>query len=230
MLSLCNTSAVWGTLLSLAAYITGVCIKKRIKLSIINPLCIAILLVIGSLLAFHIDYESYKTSSHYLTYLLTPATICLALPLYEKLDLLKNNFTIVLGGILTGILTCFTVVLTLSRFFHLSHPMYVTLLAKSVTMALGVAMVEQLGGYVPIAAAVIILTGILGNMFAELIFRFCQIDDPVAKGLALGTASHVIGTSKALEMGTVEGVISSLAIVVTGLLTVLLIHIFAIML
>ena len=91
-------------------------------------------------------------------------------------------------------------------------------------------MVQQLGGYVPIAAAVIILTGILGNMFAELIFRFCQIDDPVAKGLALGTASHVIGTSKALEMGTVEGVISSLAIVVTGLLTVLLIHIFAIML
>ena len=220
-------SLFWGSLLSLLAYGTGMLMKERMKLVIFNPLSIAILLVILFLSVFQIDYEAYRNSSRYITYLLTPATVCLALPLYERLDLLKKNFKIVIGGILTGIFTCFTVVLSLSALFHLTHPMYVTMLSKSVTMAIGVAVAEQLGGYVPIAAAVIIITGILGNMFGETIFRFCRIDDPVAKGIALGTASHVIGTAKAMEIGATEGVVSSLSIVVTGILTVLLVHVFA---
>lgn len=222
-------SAFWGTLLSLMAYTAGLFIKNKFKWTILNPLCIAVMLVIAVLLAFHADYEAYQSTSRYITYLLTPATVCLALPLYERLDLLKSKFYIVLGGILTGVLTCFTVVMVLSEVFHLTHSMYVTLLLKSVTMAIGVAIVEQLGGYVPIAAAVIIVTGLLGNMFAETVFRFCKIEDPVARGLALGTASHVIGTARAMEMGQTEGVVSSLAIVVTGLVTVILVNAFAVL-
>ncbi|MBQ9635746.1 MAG: LrgB family protein, partial [Acidaminococcaceae bacterium] len=223
-------SAIWGTLLTLAAYMAGVFLKNKSKMTVMNPLCIAIILVIAVLLVFHMDYEAYRSSSQYITYLLTPAPVCLALPLYERLDLLKSKFTIVLGGILTGVLTCFAVVLALSGLFHLTHSMYVTLLLKSVTMAIGVAIVEQLGGYVPIAAAVIIVTGLLGNMFAEPIFRICKIEDPVARGLALGTASHVIGTARAMELGQTEGAISSLAIVVTGLVTVILVNAFAVLL
>ena len=230
MESLFTGSAFWGSLLTVAAYMAGIYIKNRLKLTVINPLCIAIMLVICILLVFHVDYTTYKESSRPVTMLLSPATVCLAFPLYEKLDLLRKNFTIVLGGILTGIVTCFAVVLSLSAFFRLTHSVYVTLLAKSVTMAIGVAVVEQLGGYVPIAASVIILTGILGNMFADSIFRICRVEDPVAKGLALGTASHVIGTAKAMEMGKTEGVVSSLSIVVTGLLTVLLINVFVVFL
>ena len=223
-------SAIWGTLLTLAAYMAGVFLKNKSKMTVMNPLCIAIILVIAVLLVFHMDYEAYRSSSQYITYLLTPATVCLALPLYERLDLLKSKFNIVLGGILTGVLTCFAVVLALSGLFHLTHSMYVTLLLKSVTMAIGVAIVEQLGGYVPIAAAVIIVTGLLGNMFAEPIFRIYKIEDPVARGLALGTASHVIGTARAMELGQTEGAISSLAIVVTGLVTVILVNAFAVLL
>jgi len=222
-------SSFWGVLLSIMAYMLGLHIKSKIKLTILNPLCIAIIIVICSLTVFQIDYEAYQTSSRYITYLLTPATVCLAIPLYERLPLLKNNLSIVLSGIVIGMLACFFVVLSLSVLFQLTHPMYVTLLLKSVTMAIGVVTVEQLGGYVPIAASVIIITGILGNMFAEKIFDICKIDDPIAKGLALGTASHVIGTAKAMELGSVEGAISSLAIIVTGLLTVVFVNAFAIL-
>ena len=230
MESLFTHSAFWGTLLSLIAYMAGLFIKNKFNMTILNPLCIAVMLVIGILLVFHMDYEAYRSSSQYMTYLLTPATVCLALPLYERLDLLKSKFGIVLCGIIAGVLTCSTVVLALSGLFHLTHPMYVTLLLKSVTMAIGVAIVEQLGGYVPIAAGVILVTGLLGNMFAELIFRICKIEDPVARGLALGTASHVIGTTRAMELGKTEGAISSLAIVVTGMVTVILVNVFAVLL
>ena len=223
-------SSFWGTLLSIAAYMVGTGIKNKMKLTILNPLSIAIIIVMGCLVILQSDYESYQASSRYITYLLTPATVCLALPLYERLSLLKNNFSIILAGISAGMLTCFSVVFLLSVFFRLTHSMYVTLLSKSVTMAIGVPLVEQLGGYAPIAAAVIIITGILGNMFAEKLFGLCNIDDPIARGLALGTASHVIGTAKAMEMGSVEGTISSLAIIVTGLLTVIFVNLFAVML
>ena len=162
-----------------------------------------------------------------MSYLLTPATVCLAVPLYQQLNLLKKNLKAVAAGILSGVLTSILSVLGLSYLFGLSHDMYVTLLPKSITTAIGMGVSEELGGIVTITVAVIIITGVLGNIIADVVYRVFRIKEPVAKGLALGTASHAIGTAKAMEMGPVEGAMSSLAIAVAGLLTVIFASVFA---
>ena len=162
-----------------------------------------------------------------ISYLLTPATVCLAVPLYEQMSLLKKNFKAVAAGIVSGVLASLVSVLVLAKLFGLSHEQYVTLLPKSITTAIGMGISEELGGIVTITVAVIIITGILGNVIAELVCKVFHIQEPIAKGLALGTASHAIGTAKAMEMGPVEGAMSSLAIAVAGLLTVIGASVFA---
>ena len=159
--------------------------------------------------------------------MLTPATICLAIPLYEQMELLKKNVKIILVGILSGVLTSLCSILVMALLFGLSHAEYVTLLPKSVTTAIGIGISEELGGYVSITAAVIIVTGILGNVIADILFKVFRITEPIAKGIALGTASHAIGTAKAIELGETEGAMSSLSIVVAGILTVAGASIFA---
>ena len=139
----------------------------------------------------------------------------------------EKEFKAVAAGILSGVLTSILSVLGLSYLFGLSHDLYVTLLPKSITTAIGMGVSEELGGIVTITVAVIIITGVLGNMIADVVYRVFRIKEPVAKGLALGTASHAIGTAKAMEMGPVEGAMSSLAIAVAGLLTVIFASVFA---
>lgn len=213
-------SVFFGALISLACYELGLILKKKFKLAIFNPLLIAVICVMGVLLIFHVDYEKYNEGGKYLSYLLTPATVCLAVPLYEQLTVLKKNFKAVIIGIVSGVLASFVGVLLLSLLFGLNHEQYVTLLPKSITTAIGMGLSEELGGIVAITVAVIVVTGILGNMIAELVFKIFRIHEPIARGLALGTSSHAIGTTKAMELGTVEGAMSSLAIAVAGLLTV----------
>lgn len=220
-------STFFGVLISLLSYGMGVLLKKRFRCALFNPLLVSIIATILILLLFHIDYESYYTSAKYLSFLLTPATICLAIPLYHQLELLKHNWKAILAGIVSGILTSLGCVLAMSWLFHLSHQEYVTLLPKSITTAIGLAVSEQLGGYMTITVAVIIITGILGNMLAETVCKVFRIREPIAKGIAIGTASHAIGTAKAMEMGELEGAMSSLAIVVSGLLTVVSASLFA---
>ena len=151
---------------------------------------------------------------------MTPATICLAVPLYEQLALLKKHRNAILAGIVSGVMTSLAVVFLLSMLFSLDHSAYVTLLPKSITSAIGMGVSEELGGYVPITIAVIIMTGILGNVTAEAVCRIFRITEPVARGVAIGTSSHAIGTARAMEIGQIEGAMSSLSIVVSGLLTV----------
>jgi len=220
-------SATIGVAISLLAYHVGMCIKNKTKSPVFNPLLISIILVIVFLLFFNIDYESYQQSAKYLSYLLTPATVCLAIPLYEKINLLKKHFVAIFIGISTGVLTSLLSILAMSIMFGLSHKEFVTLLPKSITTAIGIGVSEELGGYVSITAAAIILTGILGNMIGEITCRLFCIKNPISRGLAIGTASHAIGTTKALEMGEIEGAMSSLSIVVSGLLTVVLASVFA---
>lgn len=220
-------SVFWGALISLAAYELGLILKKKFKLAIFNPLLIAIICVIGILVIFHVDYDSYYEGGKYISYLLTPATVCLAVPLYEQLTLLKKNLKAVAAGILSGVLASLVSVFLLAKLFGLSHEEYVTLLPKSITTAIGMGISEELGGIVTITVAVIIITGVLGNMIGEVVCRVCGIYEPVAKGLALGTSAHAIGTSKAMELGQVEGAMSSLAIAVAGLLTVIAASFFA---
>ncbi|MBR6700491.1 MAG: LrgB family protein [Firmicutes bacterium] len=220
MKELFTDSVYFGVLISLAAYGIGVLMKKKFKLAIFNPVLVAIVFIIGFLLIFDMDYASYSNGAKYISYLLTPATICLAVPLYEQFELLKKNMTAVMLGIVSGVLTSLTCILAFAIFFSLDHTEYVTFLPKSVTTAIGMGISEELGGSVAISVGVIIITGVFGNMFAEFICKVFRITEPIAKGIGIGSASHVIGTSKALEMGEVEGAMSSLSIVVAGLITV----------
>ena len=206
--------------ISLFSYGIGVFLRKKTKLSIFNPLLIAILLTMGVLLWLDIDYETYEGSAKYLSYLLTPATVSLAIPLYEQIELLKKNWKAVFAGIFTGVLSSMVSVLLFALVFHLNHAEYVTFLPKSITTAIGMGVSEELGGYVAITVAVIIITGIIGNIFAELICKLFKIKEPIAVGIAIGSSSHALGTAKAMEIGDVEGAMSSLSIVVSGLLTV----------
>ena len=223
---LCN-SAYFGVTVSLIGYGAGIMLKKKFKYAFLNPLLISIIFVIGVVLLCGVDYESYENSAQYLSYLLTPATVCLAVPLYQQMTLLKKNLAAVACGILAGVLASLGSVLLLAFLFGLEHDVYVTLLPKSITTAIGMGVSEELGGLVTITVAVIIVTGVIGNVIGEAVCKLFRIYEPIAKGLALGTSSHAIGTAKALEMGEVEGAMSSLAIAVAGLLTVIGASVFA---
>lgn len=216
-----------GVALSLLAYGIGGLLKKKFKLGIFNPLLISIAISILVIVVGKIDYNTYYESAKYLSWLLTPATVCLAIPLYEQWNLLKKNHKAVVIGLVAGTITSLTTVLVLAILCGLSHEEYVTLLPKSITTAIGMGVSEELGGYVTITVAVIIITGVLGNMFGELICKVFKITEPISKGLAFGAASHAIGTAKAMEIGEIEGAMSSLAIAVSGLLTVVLASIYA---
>lgn len=220
-------SVFFGVSVSLAAYGIGVLLQKKFKFALFNPLLISVVLTIAVLLTAHISYDTFYEGAKYLSYLLTPATVCLAVPLYEKLSLLKSNWKAIFAGILSGVITTLCSVFVMSKLFHLTHEEYVTLLPKSITTAIGMGVSEELGGYVTLTVAMIIITGIFGNVIAVSVCRLFRITDPIAKGVSIGSAAHALGTAKALEIGEVEGVMSSLSIVVAGLLTVVGASIFA---
>ena len=226
-MSFFENSVFFGVVISLLAYGAGSLLQNRFKLALFNPLLISVAATIAVLAAAGIDYDVYYSGAQYLSYLLTPATVCLAVPLYEKLEVLKKNWRAILIGIVSGVLTTLLCILAMSLMFGLSHEEYVTLLPKSITTAIGMCVSEELGGYVTLTVAVIIITGVLGNIFAPLICRVFRIREPIAKGIAIGTSSHAVGTAKAMEMGEVEGAMSSLSIAISGLLTVVGASVFA---
>lgn len=223
-------SVFFGVLISLSAYALGLLLKKRTGWSLMNPLLISIVLVIGVLLLTGVSYEKYSQSANLISYLLTPATVCLAVPLYQQVELLKKNARAVMLGITAGVLASLCSVLLLAIAFHFDHSAYVTFLPKSITTAIGIGVAEELGGNVSIAVVVIIITGVLGNIFAEKFLQLLRIHEPIAKGIAIGCSSHALGTARAMEMGTIEGAMSSLSIVVCGVLTVIGASVFALFL
>ncbi len=216
---LINSTTI-GVVLSMITYGFGVWLRAKTKKDFFNPLLVSIVLCIIFLLVFHLDYQNFNSSARYLSYLLTPATVSLAIPLYRQLDVLKTNLKAILLSVFAGCIASMTSVLILSILFRLNHAQYVTMLPKSITTAIGMGVSEELGGIVTISVAVIIVTGILGNMMAVSLSKLFRIKSPVARGLMLGTASHAIGTAKAMQIGEIEGAMSSLAIVVSGLMTV----------
>ena len=167
------------------------------------------------------SYETYASGSYSISFLLTPATICLAVPLYEQFNLLKKHWKAVIAGIVSGVVSSLVCILLLSQLFRFDHQTYVTFLPKSITTAIGMDVAAELGGYVPLAVVVIVITGVLGNVIAEGVLKLFKIEEPIAKGIAIGSSSHAVGTAKAMEIGPVEGAMSSLSIVVCGLLTVI---------
>lgn len=220
-------SLFFGVAVSVIGYEIGLQMKKRLKSPLCNPLLISIAFVMLMLSIFKIDYNDYYEGGKYLSYLLTPATVCLAVPLYQQMELLRKNWAAVAAAICSGVFSSLTTVFVMSKLFGFTHEQYVTLLPKSITTAIGMGVSEKLGGIVTVTVVVIIITGILGNVIAEGVFKICRIREPIARGLALGTASHAIGTAKAMELGETEGAMSSLSIVVSGILTVIAAPVFA---
>lgn len=214
-------SLFFGVVISILGYELGGFLKRKCKLAVFNPLLLAVVFVMAALTAFRIDYQTYYEGAKYLSYLLTPATVCLAIPLYQQLDLLKKNWKAILLAALAGAIASMLSVYLLSLLFGLTHEQYVTLLPKSITTAIGIGVSKELGGIETLTVASIIITGIFGNMVAEGACRLLRIHRPIAKGLSVGCAAHAIGTAKAMEMGEVEGAMSSLAIVISGIFTVI---------
>lgn len=218
-----TSSNYFGLILSIFLFLFAVELKRRFRFALLNPLLVSAVLIVAVLLIFGIPYEEYKESADFLNYLLTPATVCLAIPMYKQLRLLKENALAVFLSITVGTLCSLFSIFVLGKFFGLSGEHIASLLPKSITTAIGMGVCEEAGGIVTLTVASIVLTGILGNMIAETVFRLFHIESPIAKGLALGTSAHAVGTAKALEIGEIEGAMSSLSIVVAGVLTVILV-------
>ena len=216
-------SSYFGLLLSTFFFMLAVRIKARFRLAILNPLLVSSLLIVLILKRTGIPYESYKESANLLSYLLTPATVCLAIPMYKQLQLLMDNLAAVLASITAGTVSSLLSILLMGKLFGLSNEHITTLLPKSITTAIGMGVSQEAGGIVTLTVAGIVMTGILGNMIAETVFHVFHIDHPIARGLALGTSAHAVGTAKALELGEIEGAMSSLSICVAGVLTVILV-------
>ena len=215
-------SLYFGLALSLFMYFTVDFLKKWVKTSLFNPLLISSLLIILILSLLKIEYSEFNQSAQWLHFMLTPATIVLAVPLYQQFKLLQEHALVIFLGVLSGVIASLISVYLLSLLFGLNQTMLITLLPKSITAAIAIGVAEEYQGIVTITVAAVIITGITGNVIAEPVCKFFRIKNPIAKGIAIGTSSHVVGTSKAMEMGEVEGAMSSLAIVVAGLTTVIL--------
>ena len=202
-------SAAWGVLLTLAAFALGALINKLTGKAIFNPLLLGSIFVIVFLSVCKIPYADYKISAAPVNYLLLPATVALAIPLYEKIDLLKENAAAIIAGISVGTLVSLGSALALALALDLTREQYATLLPKSVTTAISMDVAAELGA-----------------LLAETVCKLFHITDPIAKGVGIGTAAHAVGTSKALQMGEVEGAMSGLSIAVAGVLTAVLCPVF----
>ena len=227
MNNLFAASATIGAVLSLLAYFLGVYLKQKTGWGFLNPLLLSIIVVIAVLLVGKIEFAVYNASARYISWFLTPATVSLAIPLYQQLDRLKANIKAILVSIFAGCIASMGSVLALSVLFGFTHEQYVTFLPKSITTAIGMGVAQEMGGITPITVAVIIVTGIFGNIIGEALCNALHITDPVAVGLALGTSAHAIGTAKAMELGETQGAMSSLAIVTAGIITVVFANVFA---
>ena len=227
MQELLTNSTYFAVVLTLICFQIGIWVKKKTGWAVATPLLTATIIIVAVLLIFDIPYEGYKEGTKVINFFLTPATVCLAVPLYRQIELLKKYPKAIFGGIIAGVLTTMVSIFIMSLAFGLNHQQYVTLLPKSITTAIGMGISEKMGGIVTITVVSISITGILGNVIAESFLKLLKIEEPIAKGLAIGTASHALGTTKAMEMGEIEGAMSSLSIVVTGVLTVIAISVFA---
>ena len=215
-------SAVWGVVLTIGAFAIGTAANKKTGRGWCSPLLLGSILIILVLTFCRVPYTQYKTSASPLSYLLLPATVSLAIPLYEKRALLRQNFLAIAAGVFSGVLVSLASLLLLARLLGLDAAQAATLLPKSVTTAIGMDISAALGGMPPLTGAVIILTGITGSLTAQWLCKAIGITDPVAKGIGIGSASHAIGTTKALEIGETEGAMSSLATALAGVLTAIL--------
>ena len=218
-------STYFGIVLSLLCYWIALKISAKVKSTLCNPLLVASAIIIAVLLLLKVDYSTFDKGASYLTYFLNPATVCLAVPLYRQFQVLKSNLKAILLGVAAGCIACMIVIVGLSAVFALSPELTASILPKSITTAIAIGLSEEIGGISSVTVACVIITGIFGACIASTLFKIFKIEEPVAQGLATGTSAHAIGTSRALELGEVQAAMSSLAICVTGIMTVIIVPI-----
>jgi putative effector of murein hydrolase len=214
--------SLFPVLLTLGTYQFGLWCQKKTGHALCNPLLSATILSIAVLAATGFDPKVYQTGTAGISWLLTPATVCLAVPLYEQLKVLKKHLPAILAGVVSGVVTSLLSILLLCRLFRLEDVVTISLLPKSITTAIALALTEQSGGISALTTFAIVITGILGNLSGSAFCKLMKLTDPVAQGVGFGTASHVIGTSRAMEVDPLTGAVSSLSLAVAGILTAIL--------
>lgn len=208
--------------LTLGAFWIGTLCQKKWKSPILSPILIGMAIVVVFLLVTGMDPAVYKAGTAKLSWLMTPATISLAIPMYEKLQILKKNGLAVAVGAMSGALTCILTLMAVGIFLNMDKTILISLMPKSVTAAIGVVLSDLYGGIGAVTTIVIVITGVSANVMGVKLCDLFGITDPVAQGVAFGTSGHVIGTTKAAEVSPLVGAVSSLSLVVAGLLTALL--------
>lgn len=221
-------SPYFGVVLTIFAYQIGVSIQKRVKHPLANPILIAVLLICTLLTVLDIPMEAYQEGGNLIYLFLAPATAALAVPIYKNWQILRLNWKPILVGTMAGSFSSIVIVFSLCKLFKLDETLTASLLSKSVTTPIAVGITEQLGGIVPIAIAAVIFSGISGNIMAPFLIKLFRVEEPVAQGIGIGTASHAIGTTRAITIGELQGAMSGLAIGLSGLWTVLWAFLFSI--
>ena len=219
MTELFSTSTYFFTTLTVIAYALAAALQKKTRLVILNPIMLSALGIIAFLNALDIPVGVYQNGCQILSYLLTPATICLAISFYEQIGRLKKHLIPILAGIIAGVLCSAGSIYLLAKLFGLPDVILLSLLPKSVTSAIGIPLSDEIGGIGALTMAAISITGISGNILAPVYCKWFRLDDPVSQGVAVGTASHVIGTARAMEMGELTGAVSSLSLTIAAIIT-----------
>ena len=216
-----QSGSYFGLILTLAAFFAGRWVTKKTGLRALNPMVTAIVLIIGCVLLFRVDYDRYYAGAQFLTLLLGPSTVALAIPLYRQVQILRRDWWLILVSVACGALSALLFILGLSALVRLAPDIYRSILSKSITTAIALGITSEFGAYPELTVFAITVTGITGACFGLSACRLLRIREPVAVGLALGTASHAIGTSCALEAGELEGSMSGLALATAGIITVI---------
>lgn len=219
MIDWITNSSYFGAVITIAMFIIATIINKKWQNPFTTPLFLATMFVIAILLSFKIPYKTYNETAKYLTYFLVPVTVCFAVPMYRQLNLLKQHIWSILFAMFLGVCASVMSICILVLLLGLSDIIARSLVSISVTTALAIGITEKLGGMVSLTVSAVIITGILGASVSDKLCKWMNLKNPISRGLAIGNASHAAGTVKAMEMGKIEGSFSSLAIVLSGLMT-----------
>lgn len=211
---------IFGIFLTLIIFYFSTHFLKKIKIPFFNPLLLSIVIIVLILILFNIKYEEFNKGGSYITFFISPATVALGLPLYKNLNLLKKHLKLIIFSIITtSIIICF-IILMLSKLTNVNYELTASLMPKSITTAIGVEVAKNLGGIEPITVISIIITGNLGMIVADYIFKIFKINNPISQGISLGLSSHAIGTVKSFQLGEIQGAMSSIAMCLTGITVV----------
>ena len=211
--------AILPLVLTFGTYRIGLALQKKAKSAIANPILISVVLILLFMAVTGLPNADYQAGMAKFSWLLTPATVCLAIPMYEQLQLLRKNLPAIVAGVAAGAVSCLAMVLLFGLLFRFDPALTASLLPKSVTSAIGVPLCEMAGGIASVTTTVIVITGIVANILGTLCCKLFRLTDPIAQGVAFGTSGHVIGTAKASELSQLTGAVSSLSLVTAGLLT-----------